>query len=128
MREIKFRGKRISNGEWLYGDLMQDDIGMCCIYPFKNKGLKPVLSCTIGQYTGLKDKNGKEIYEGDIIRSLDSEDNPILHHIEYQGASFVAILKGSFLPCGNTLRQDWIDEFEKVIIGNIHDDKEYLED
>ena len=83
---------------------------------------------TIGQFTGLYDSDGEELYEGDIIRSFDSEGNSIWHHIEYRGASFVAILKDSFPLVGNIMTQDWIDEFEKVIIGNIHDDKEYLED
>lgn len=128
MREIKFRAIDMG-GHWVYGDLRHKrtslgDVMICC----KNGIECDVDSTTIGQFTGLYDKYGEELYEGDIIRSFDSRGNSILHHIEYRDASFVAILKDSSPLCASILRQDWIDEFEKVIIGNIHDDKKYLEE
>jgi hypothetical protein len=126
MREIKFRAIDMG-GRWVYGDLIhkRTSVGDAMIR-CKNGIESDVDTASIGQFTGLYDKYGEELYEGDIIRSFDSDGNSILHHIEYRNASFVAILKDSFPLCENTLRQDWIDEFEKVIIGNIHDDKEYL--
>ena len=125
MREIKFRGKRLDNGEWLYGSLVILN-GRYFIFDDANR--HEVDPTTVGEFTGLKDKNGKEIYEGDVIRSPLSEDKTRPHRIFYHtgNAAFIGALVDRKELCYLRLDQDWIYKFGKEVIGNIHDNLELL--
>lgn len=128
MREIKFRGKRLDNGEWIEGDLLRM-LDHWFIFPNPApEGIDKyaVDPATVGQYTGLKDKNGKEIYEGDVIRSPLSEDKTRPHRIFYHtgNAAFMGALVDRKELCYLRLDQDWIYKFGKEVIDNIHDNPE----
>ena len=81
------------------------------------------------QFTGLLDKNDKEIYEGDIIQSLDSKGNKIMHVITYcdNECSYVSqhIPYNKYSPHSG-LNQKWITEFSKEIVGNIYQNADLL--
>jgi len=124
-REIKFRAKRINNGEWAYGSLWID----CASGPTMISGDGSDRDCfnfisieTVGQYIGRKDKNGKEIYDGDY----DSDGNCVVWCDRCNGWEFGLIdmpTKELCIPChkcdGNFFFEDHINDF--TITGNIHD-------
>lgn len=138
-REIKFRAKIIMDieplamkrGHWVYGHYYEDlHQGEWCswIQDCNDITHYKVDKDTLGQFTGLLDKNGKEIYEGDIIRSYDSENNPIIHSISWDNkkACYVATML-QYPLLGGSIDKGWIDEFEKEVIGNVFDNPELLE-
>jgi len=122
-RQIIFRGKRLDNGQWVYGDLYHRKIcGVVSptIHNIEYTG-GSVDPATIGQYTGLTDKNGNKIFEGDILIS-----ETIMHEIVWNNewAKFQAISESIYSP--SSLNQEWINMYGKVVIGNIHDNPELL--
>ena len=130
MKEIKFRGKRLDNGEWIEGDLLRM-LGHWFIFPDPApEGIDKyaVDPATVGQYTGLHDRKGIAIYEGDVIRSPLSEDKTRPHRIFYHtgNAAFMGALVDRKELCYLRLDQDWIYKFGKEVIDNIHDNPEFL--
>ena len=140
-REILFRGKRVDNDEWVYGKGLQqckDELGNEIVAIFEDvvkseKYIKkegrytlyyvPVEPETLGQYTGLKDKNGKKIFEGDIVTGRNCR---FVVKYDERKAEFVAV--NSTLPkgFGLSMSQTWINGTNKIICGNIHDNPELM--
>ena len=125
MRKIKFRGKGPRAGNWFYGNLFIDMYGCTHIFSLEVGGLE-VDPETTGQFTGLYDCDGAEIYEGDIIGCH----NPSIKHLiffnEKQGR-FMAALNGDIENDFGVVGLDdsrWVGS--KKIIGNIYDNPELL--
>lgn len=147
MREIKFRGKAVETNEWVYGSLIQCEVsGKEYIFPKGNDaneservGEDGCLSIftheiypeTLGQYTGIKDKNDKEIYEGDIVSFEDAEcdaegyhDNVFLNRgvVSYDEVSMCY----SFSNRQTVDMEDLYIPTDAEIIGNIYENPELL--
>ena len=146
MREILFRGKRADNGAWETGSLVRVRVGCHDEKDYivdKMTGYHtPVIPETIGEYTGLTDKNGTKIFEGDILRySYEYEGSPWLKgrsltDEDYRtGVVFWQYWRGSWAVCARGKKQN-INQDVYVycrnpnrveVIGNIHDNPELLE-
>ena len=142
MREILFRGKPKDSGEWVYGDLIKNliydgrekEIRIGDIY-FEHNGdihgtaVRKVIPETVGQFTGLCDKNSNKIFEGDIVRFYDKDWTA-------SGIATVDFENGRWKINGHYTTKlssmVWLDlyrtGFEYEVIGNIHDNPELLED
>ena len=130
MREILFRGKRVDNGNWIEGYFCGkvnksffSSAEDCAQIIDKDLWWYEVIHETVGQYTGLTDKNGKKIFEGDIVEGADFT-------VEDGGYGVVSFDEGAFEVSGNNIigtfhENYWGKEFE--VIGNIHDNPDLLE-
>lgn len=124
MREIKFRGKRTDTGEWVYGDILQWTDGTVDIAPIDRDNIQHTVNPdTVGQYTGLKDRNGKEIYESDLLKSGD-----IILEVWWSDdeACYMLDMVNPFKEMSTCMSACHIAGME--VIGNIHDNPELLEE
>lgn len=131
-REITFRGKELIHNKWIYGGLAEDKYENAVILP-KNNWQKGgcVNKDTIGQFTGLYDKNGREIYEGDILlfRIDIFTSKPIA--VVFHNGAFGYFYTGDFVSfVGNTNFKFCINGSDESfqIIGNIHDNPELIKE
>ena len=160
MRDITFRGRRTDNGEWTEGNLVwikncNNEPYQCFIIShlaYMEYGefddIYKVLPETIGQYTGLTDKNGKKVFEGDIVKTQPFYDKP--YSDKRKAKQFIGVVtykvstfKGNRFYSSQDYSAEWglkfNEDFGKFthyswdelwnceVIGNIHDNKELLE-
>ena len=130
MRTIKFRGKRFDNGAWMYGSFV---ILNGRYFIFDNADRHGVDPTSVGQYTELKDKHGKDVYEGDIFKDssgvlrtifrvpggLAFEDNPVAFGYDHRTPIY------PYSPLAESQNEAWIYQCCEVI-GNVHDNPELL--
>lgn len=134
-RSIIFHGKRVDNGEWVEGDLIQldsrimiADRGMTA-YDKGNAHEEISLECvevapeTVGQFTGLTDKNGKRIFEGDILGGCNGSING---HEWKQEPITITFEYGRFNVPLWAAKGEWDSTHYLIVIGNIHDSPELL--
>lgn len=129
-RTIKFRGKSIYDEEWLYGSLIKIEKDRYAVIPPLNDieigrsiGMYEVCLETIGQFTGLYDKNGKEIYEGDILFIGNDGDKNIYNKVSIKDGCFGYIGEWTckIIPfCCYSVTEE--------IAGNIYDNPELIKE
>ena len=130
MREIRFKAKRLDNGEWVYGfplhSIRQDKDAQVIIYPTAGAGGHLVDPDTVCQFTGLKDHTDEDIYDGDILHS----DNwACLCVVEWHDGGFILAQGERSNTIGHEI-ESHLDRYENdiAVIGNIHDNPELLEE
>lgn len=133
MREILFRGKRLDNGEWVEGYYCMafrwggDKDPKTAIQERDCYYFRLVDPATVGQYTGLKDKNGKRIFEGDVVKACNSQaeiyksSRPSVVECDIHNCNCCYGVYGWSFVGGNAD----IKDLYVIVVGNIYDNPEY---
>ena len=126
-RKILFRGKRVDNGKWAYGYYVNCSGPGCqpnetthYIVEYPN-AWNEIYTSTLGQYTGLTDRNGKRIFEGDILR-YDGETS--IYDVRWDYHRWLVQMHGDYPTMPDDL-DDFFCQYAEVV-GNIHDDLELI--
>lgn len=121
MREILFRGK--FGNEWKYGFLSIEPKGLVIKEPYKNESSNVwyIDADTVGQYTGLTDKNGTKIFEGDIVKYGDTVHNVVFE--QRNGTAYFGLVYSTL----ETLSFGYYQDLKQIeVIGNIYDNPELV--
>lgn len=129
MREILFRGKDTETGEWLYSMTISryyyNDVEVFSYYIYYiGHSYATIDAKTLGQYTGLTDKNGKKIFEGDIVKAKQGKAEDIATIGFENGVFMVYPVFGKIYE--RNVWEYWHNDWDLEVIGNIHDNPELL--
>lgn len=118
MREILFKAKRLSDGEWVEGYLyrLHDSLNPFIMLRNRHGEAYKVDPSTVCQYTGLTDKNGEKIFEGDVVEGIDFPEEDGYGVVQWDDGAFEVVGNGI---CGTFHENYWGKDFEAI--GSIHD-------